>query len=79
MKDLLLVDNGLPIEFWIEAIDTANYLWNRLPTKSQRGEPILEEKWTGKKQNVSHIKVFGSIISILILKEKRHKFDIDEN
>ena len=34
IKDLLLVNNGLPIEFWAEAMDTTNYLRNRLPTKS---------------------------------------------
>ena len=49
MKDSLLIDSGLPLEFWAEAMDTANYLRNRLPTKSQRGEMIPEEAWTEKK------------------------------
>lgn len=43
MKDSLLVDNGLPLEFWAKAIDTANYIRNCLPTKSQIGELVLEE------------------------------------
>lgn len=34
IKDFLLIDNNLPPEFWAEAIDTANYLQNRLPNKS---------------------------------------------
>lgn len=66
MKDSLLVDSGLPLEFWAEAMDTANYIRNRLPTKSQIGELVPEEAWTGKKQDVSHMKVFGSIVSVLI-------------
>ena len=28
MKDLLLIDSGLPVNFWAEAMDTANYLRN---------------------------------------------------
>lgn len=43
IKDFLLLDSGLPLDFWAEAMDTANYLQNRLPTKSQRGELIPEE------------------------------------
>lgn len=34
MKNSLLVDSRLPLNFWAEAIETANYLRNRLPTKS---------------------------------------------
>lgn len=49
MKDSLLVDSGLPLNFWAEAMETANYLRNRLPTKSRRGELIPEECWTGER------------------------------
>lgn len=79
IKDSLLIDNGLPLEFWAEAMDTANYLWNRLPTKSQRGEIISEKNWTREKQTVSHVKIFGSAVSVVIPKEKRHKSDIYKN
>ena len=48
MKDSLLLDSGLPLDFWAEAIDTANYLRNRLPTKSQKRELIPNEAWTEK-------------------------------
>lgn len=40
---------------------------------------MSKEKWTGKKQDVSNVKVFGSIISILIPKEQRYKSDIYKN
>ena len=33
MKDSLLIDNHLLLEFWTEAIDIACYLQNRLPIK----------------------------------------------
>lgn len=79
MKDSFLIDSGLPLEFWVEAMDTANYLQNRLPTKSQRGELIPEEDWTGEKQDVSHVKVFGSVVSVVIPKEKRYKSNIYKN
>lgn len=79
MKDSLLVNSGLPLEFWVEAMDTANYLQNCLLTKSQKGELIPEKSWTGEKQDVSHLKVFGSVVSIVIPKEKRHKSDIYKN
>lgn len=49
MKDLLLIDIGLSLEFWAKAMDTANYLYNCLPIKSQREELIPEAAWTGTK------------------------------
>lgn len=79
MKDSLLIDSNLPLEFWAEAIDTVNYLHNRLSTKTQKDEMIPEEAWTRRKQDVNHIKVFGSIVNVLILKEKRHKSDTHKN
>lgn len=79
IKDLLLWDSGLLLDFWAEAMDTTNYLQNRLPTKSQRGKLILEEAWSNKKQDVSYLKVFKSLASMEIPKEKRYKFDIQKN
>lgn len=46
MKDVLLIDSGLPINFWAEAMDTSNYLWNKLSTKYFKCIVILEEAWT---------------------------------
>lgn len=74
MKDSMLIDSGLPNDFWAEAIETANYLCNRLPTRSKtHGEMILEESWTGKRQNLSHIRIFGSLVLANIPEEKRSK------
>lgn len=55
MKDSMLIDSGLPNRFWAEAIETANYLRNRLPTKTKsHGEIIPEETRTGRRQNLQH-------------------------
>ena len=70
IKNSLLVDSGLLLEFWSEVIDITNHLQIRLFTKRQRGELFLEEQWTGKKQDESYVKVFGSVISVLIPPKK---------
>ena len=79
MKDSLLVDSSLPIKYWAEAMDTANYIWKRLPIISQTGELIPEKEWINKKQDLNYIKIFGSVINILIPKKKRYKFNILKN
>ena len=44
--------------FWAEAVAMAVYLLNRSPTKGNEVTP--EEAWTGKKPNLSHIRIFGT-------------------
>ena len=76
MKDSMLIDSGLPNGFWAEAMETANYLRNRLPTKSRNhGEMIPEESWTGQRQNLQHVRIFGSLVLSNIPEEKRTKSD----
>ena len=76
MKDSILIDSGLPNGFWAEAMETANYLRNRLPTRSKNhGEMIPEEAWTGRRQDLHHICIFGSLAFCNIPEEKRVKSD----
>ncbi len=76
MKDSMLIDSGLPNDFWAEAMETANYLRNKLPTRSKNhGEIIPEESWTGKRQNLQHVCIFGSLALSHIPDEKRNKSD----
>ena len=76
MKDSMLIDSRLPNGFWTEAIETANYLQNRLPTKSKNhGEMIPEKAWTGRQQDFYHICIFGSLAFCNIPEEKRVKSD----
>ena len=56
----MLKEKNLPLELWGEAVSTCVYVLNRSSTK---GITIKtpHEKWNGRKLNVSHLKVFGSI------------------
>ncbi len=61
IKDALLIGNELPIDFWAKAMETANYLRNRLSTKTRGyGEVIPEEKLRGSRQNLSHLRIFSN-------------------
>ena len=80
MKDSLLIDSKLPNQFWAEAMDTTNYLRNRLPTKRTADNTIIipEEAWTEVKQNLEHIQIFGSRVSTYIPFEKRFKSNVSK-
>ena len=74
MKDSLLIDSGLTNQFWAEAMDTANYLRNRLSTTDKA--ITSEEAWTKTRQNLEHIRIFGGKISTHIPSEKCYKSDV---
>lgn len=44
MKDAMLIVSGLPNGFWAEAIETANYLKNRLSTRTKNHGEIMSEE-----------------------------------
>ena len=59
MANCMLQSKGLSLNFWAEAINCANYIINRTPTKVLENI-TLEEAWSSIKPNVSHFRVFGS-------------------
>jgi hypothetical protein len=59
---------------WAEAAMTVVYVQNRLP-HSALGLKTPEEMFTGKKPEVSHLKIFGCPVFIHIPKEKRNKLE----
>jgi hypothetical protein len=59
---------------WAEAAMIVVYVQNRLP-HSALGLKTPEEMFTGKKPEVSHLKIFGYPLFIHIPKEKRNKLD----
>ena len=55
----MMAKAGLPEKYWAEAVSTAAYLKNRVPTRSVAEKKTPYEKWYGRKPNVSHLRVFG--------------------
>ena len=48
-------------DYWVEEVATTVYIMTRCPTKSVKNK-VPQEVWTGTKQNVAHLKVFGCCI-----------------
>ncbi|CAJ2635289.1 unnamed protein product [Trifolium pratense] len=68
----MLKEKSLPSNLWGEAVNTAVYILNKCPTK-KLNNIVPEEKWSGKKPKVSHLRVFGSICYSHIPDQKRTK------
>jgi transposase InsO family protein len=75
MAKSMLKGKGLPNMFWAEAVATAVYLLNRSPTKAVKKRTPYEA-WSGRKPEVSHFRIFGSIAYVHIPSEKIKKFDV---
>lgn len=61
----LLFDSNLNEEMWGEAVLTAVYLINRSPSVTVEKTPA--EMWYSKKQSLSRIQLFGSVVHAKIL------------
>jgi hypothetical protein len=70
MENCMIQSKGLSLKYWVEAINCANYIVNRTPTKALTNI-TPKESWTKIKPDVSHLRVFGSIAWAHILDEKR--------
>ena len=56
----MLHDQSLPFFLWVEACSTAVYLQNKSPHRDM-GNMTPEECFSGKKPEVSHFRIFGSL------------------
>lgn len=65
---------AVPAKFWGEAVSTAVYLLNRLPTKSVDGQTPFEV-WHGYKPDVSHLRVFGCVAHVKVTKPNLAKLE----
>ena len=74
MTRCLLFEKKMPKCFWAEAVNTAVYLLNRLPTKAVKNKTSFEA-WYGVKPAVEHLKVFGSLCYTHVPDVKRDKLD----
>jgi len=70
----LLEDAKLSRKFWQDAVETASYIYNRVPHQSINNN-IPYEKLTNNSINYNNIKVFGCRVLFLIPKQKRHKLE----
>lgn len=64
----------LPKTYWAEAVATAAYIQNRLPTSVLKQETPYQ-RWYGKQPNVSHMKVFGCVAYAHVPDAERRKLD----
>lgn len=71
----LLYDAQFEKFLWAEAVNTAVYIKNRSPAASLDQNTTPYEMWTGKKPDISHLRIFGSPAMVHIPKEKRRKWD----
>ena len=71
---VMLHDQELPMHLWVEASRTMVYVQNHTPHRVLENK-TPEEVFSGKKLEVSHLKIFGCPVYTHILKEKRTKLD----
>ena len=67
---------GLSKQYWAEAVATAAYVGNRVPTSAISDNKTPYERWYGKKPDLSHMKVFGCVGYAHVPDELRKKLDM---
>ena len=58
MANRMIQFKGPSLQYWAEALNCANYIVNRTPTKVLQGI-TSKEAWSKIKPDVSHFRVFG--------------------
>jgi len=71
----MLNEKNLPNYFWAEMVAIVVYIMNRTPITAVHGM-TPKEKFTGKKPDVSHLRVFGCIAYVHVPDGKRSKLDL---
>eukprot|EP00253_Pinus_taeda_P033983 PITA_33983 len=74
MARSMLKAKHLPNDYWVEGVNCAAYILNRCPTKAVMNR-VLEEAWSGRKQGVTHMRVFGCVAYAHIPDQLRRKLD----
>jgi hypothetical protein len=70
----MLNEKNLPNYFWAKAIAIAVYIMNRTPKTTIHGM-TPEDKFAGKKPDVSHLRMFSYIAYVHVLDVNRSKLD----
>ena len=63
----MIHDQDLPMYLWVEETRTTVYVHNRL-SHNALGIKTPKEMFTGKKPEVSHLKIFGFLVYVHIPK-----------
>ena len=70
----MMNEKHLPKSYWAEAANTTIYLMNHCTTSGVHNI-TPHEKFYGKKPDLSHVRIFGSIAFVHIPDEKQQKLD----
>ena len=70
----MMLQAGLPKEFWVDTVDAAGYLVNRSPHIRLDGR-LPEEVWSGRIVGLGHLWVFGCTAYVHIGAGERSKLD----
>ena len=76
LKDMvrsMISHSNLPISLWGEALKTAAYILNRVPTKATAKTPY--ELWTGKKPSLKHLHIWGCPAEVRTYRPHEKKLD----
>ena len=70
----MLSNSSLPISLWMEALETAVYLLNRVPSKAVPKTPF--ELWTERKPSLRHLHICGCLAEARIYNPHENKLDL---
>jgi hypothetical protein len=70
----MIIAQGLGLELWGKAVNTVVYIKNRCPTKVLDSK-TPQEAWSGRKPDVSHLRIFGCKTFAHVPDEKRTKLE----
>ncbi|KAG9442378.1 hypothetical protein H6P81_018232 [Aristolochia fimbriata] len=73
MVRCMLNHSMLGTQFWVEALDTATYILNRVLYKTTKTTPY--ELWTSRSPDLSHLRVWGSGAHVKVPDQNRGKLD----
>lgn len=68
-----MLKEKFPHTLWGEAVSSSVYVLNKYPTK-RMNYIVPEERWTGKKPSVKHLRVFGALCYNHVQDQRRTKF-----
>ena len=71
----MIVRAGLLDKFCAEAVECAAYIRNHTSTSAIKGNKTPFEFWSGKKPDVSHLKVFGRMVYAHVPGAQRQNLD----